>query len=310
MLGGYVRIIGMSNTEEVDPQDEPRTYRQGTYGKRLVVVLAGVAVNFLLAFLLFFAVLVGNGIADGPSTTIATIVADSAAAEAGFRTGDRIVAVDRTPIDGWNDLKAAIEARGGESATFTVQRGERRVDIEATPRASGGQGFLGIGPATRIREVGVLEAVPESIATMGGIIGRTGEAVGDMFSPSGVSEYSKNFTSDAPKAGTPAAQNRFVSVIGIVDQGSRLIDGNVWKLLALLGALNVAVALINLVPLPPFDGGHAAIVVYELVASKVTRRRVRVDYRKLAPVTIVVLAIFLTLSLSAMFLDIRDAVGN
>src|SRR5204863_5355715 len=52
--GGYVRIIGMTNMEEVDPADEPRTFRQGTPGKRLAVILAGVTVNFIIAFVLFF----------------------------------------------------------------------------------------------------------------------------------------------------------------------------------------------------------------------------------------------------------------
>ena len=69
-------------------------------------------------------------------------------------------------------------------------------------------------------------------------------------------------------------------------------------------------ALFNLIPLLPFDGGHAAVVVYEWIASKVSGREVRVDFRKLMPVTAVVLAVFLTLGLSAMFLDIRQAVGN
>jgi membrane-associated protease RseP (regulator of RpoE activity) len=65
-----------------------------------------------------------------------------------------------------------------------------------------------------------------------------------------------------------------------------------------------------MIPLLPFDGGHAAVVVYEWIASKVRGREVRVDFRKLMPVTAIVLAVFLTLGLSAMFLDIRQAVGN
>ena len=62
----------------------------------------------------------------------------------------------------------------------------------------------------------------------------------------------------------------------------------------------------NLIPLLPFDGGHAAVVVYEQVASKIRGREVRVDFRKLVPVTALVLVVFLTLGLSAMFLDIRQ----
>ena len=82
-LGGYVRIIGMSSLEEVDPEDEPRTYRQGRYRDRMKVVLAGVTVNLLIAFLLFFVVIAGRGVAEGPSTTVSSVVAGSAAAQAG-----------------------------------------------------------------------------------------------------------------------------------------------------------------------------------------------------------------------------------
>src|SRR5512132_352507 len=95
-------------------------------------------------------------------------------------------------------------------------------------------------------------------------------------------------------------------ISGIVDIGGELVGGNVWSLLFLLGAINLIVALFNLLPLLPFDGGHAAVVIYEQVASKIRGREVRVDFRKLVPVTALVLVVFLTLGLSAMFLDIRQ----
>jgi len=309
--GGYVRILGMSNLEEVDPADEPRTFRRGSYKNRLIVVLAGVTMNVFLAFLLFFLVIAGQGrVADGPSTTISSITPDSAAAEAGLRSDDEVVAVDGQPIDGWEDLTAAIEARGGQATTFTVVRDGVRVPIEATPRSRRGEGFLGVSPTTQFRGVGVLEAVPESFRSIGEITVGTAEGIGRLFSPDGVEEYSRNFGSNAPKAGTPASDARPRSLIGIVDEGSQIIDGNIWALLWLLGAISLVLALFNVIPLLPFDGGHAAVVVYEWIASKVKHREVRVDFRKLMPVTAVVLAVFLTLGLSAMFLDIRQAVGN
>ena len=70
--------------------------------------------------------------------------------------------------------------------------------------------------------------------------------------------------------------------------------------------VSLALALFNLVPLLPFDGGHAVVVVYEAVASRVRGRTVRVDFKKLMPVTVVVLAVFVTFGLSAMLLDLRD----
>src|SRR5436305_1951009 len=126
-LGGFVRIIGMSNLEDVDPRDEPRAYRQGRYRDRMKVALAGVTVNLLIAFLLFFVVIVGRGVAEGPSTTVSLVVAHSAAAHAGLHDGDRIVAVDGHRLQGWDQLKRAIQRSPGNDIVLTVERDGRLV---------------------------------------------------------------------------------------------------------------------------------------------------------------------------------------
>lgn len=320
--GGYVRILGMSNLEQPDqdpdtgewrydfrPEDEPRTFRRGSYKNRLVVVLAGVTVNIFLAFLCFYAVMVGRGY-DELSTTVSSVVPESAAAAAGLEKGDKIVGVDGERIDDWDQLKNAIETRGGKTTTFLVERDGQEVALDAKVRKRAGEGFLGVGPGVVHRDVGFLEGIPESFRSMGDITVGTAEGVGRLFSPAGIERYSENFTSNAPASGTRASDERPRSLVGIVDVGSDIVGGDMWKLLWLLGGISLILALFNLLPLLPFDGGHAVIVVYEWVASKVTRRTVKVDYRKLMPITAVVLVIFLTLGLSAMFLDIRDAVGQ
>lgn len=307
--GGYVRIIGMNNLEEVDPEDEPRTYRAGRYRDRLVVVLAGVTVNLVIAVMLFAVVMVGHGQSE-PGTTLFRISRDSAAHVAGLQSGDRIVAIDGQRIDDWEQLKSAIEARPDELTTVTVARGDQVLSVEATPGVRDGQGFLGVSPELTFVPVGVLDAIPRSLGAVKDVTFGTGEALGRLFSPSGVSEYSRNFTSEAPQSGSTADLERPRSIIGIVDQGSDLVGEDIWALLWLLGGISLILALFNLIPLPPFDGGHAAVVVYEWVASKITRRRIQVDYKKLMPVAAIVLAFFLTLSLSAMFLDVREAIGQ
>ena len=114
--GGYVRILGMSNLEEVDPADEPRTFRRGSYRNRLVVVLAGVT--------------------DEPSPRVRALLRrhrgagpcrrgrehhghdrgrrSRAAEAAGLQPGDRIVAVDGRRIGGWEQLKAQIQRHAGD----------------------------------------------------------------------------------------------------------------------------------------------------------------------------------------------------
>jgi membrane-associated protease RseP (regulator of RpoE activity) len=141
---------------------------------------------------------------------------------------------------------------------------------------------------------------------MGRMTADTARGFGRLFSPAGLERFGKNFTNDAPKAGSRAAQDRPVSALGIVYRGEKIVGGNAWNLLLLLGAINLIVALLNTIPLLPFDGGHAAVAIYEQIASKVRRREVRVDFRRLIPVTALVLAVFLTLGLSTMFLDLRE----
>jgi len=311
LIGGYVRTVGMTNLEEIDPADEPRTFRRAGYGDRLLLTVAGVSVNILIAFLLFFIVLAGQGrLAVGPNTTVDSVVGRSAAEVAGLHAGDRIVAVEGHAVPSWTDLTHAIEARPNQATTIEVVRDGQPVTVTATLTKQAGKGFLGIAPGESYRPVGILGAVPESFQQIGDLTTGTAGAVAHLVSPSGVAQYSQNFTSKAPAAGSAAAQDRPVSIIGIVTEGSQLVNGNVWALLWLLGSISLLLALFNLLPVLPFDGGHAVVVVYEWVASRVQHREVRVDFRKLMPVTAVVLMLLVTLSLSAAFLDVRQAFGG
>jgi membrane-associated protease RseP (regulator of RpoE activity) len=304
--GGYVRIIGMTNMEEVDPADEPRTFRQGTPGKRLTVILAGVTVNLIIALVLFYAFIATQGLA-GPSTTVDRITLGSAAHAAGLQAGDKIVDIDGAKISDWDQLKSAIERNGGHQLNVVVLRNGERVDLEATPKVRDGQGFLGVGPTTQVRDVGVVQAVPESFKAMGTVFTGFTNLLGDRLSPSGVStSASQSFTSATPKSGSQEDLSRPMSLIGITDKGSEIIGNNLWLLVLLLAQISFVLAVFNLLPILPFDGGHAVVVLYEWVASKVRHRRIYVDYRKLIPVSVVLLIPILFLGLSSMVLDIRQ----
>ena len=131
--GGYVRIVGMTNLEEVDPEDEARTYRQATTGKRLITVLAGIIVNLILAVVLVFAILVLHGPED-TSTTVDLVAKDSPAQTAGFRSGDRVVAIDGHRITKFEQIGKYVKPSRGKPLTFTVLRDGRDVELTATPK--------------------------------------------------------------------------------------------------------------------------------------------------------------------------------
>lgn len=315
LMGGYVRIVGMNNLEEVDPADEPRTYRQGRFGRRLAVVLAGVTVNLLIAVFLFFLVFAFRGVPDGPNTTISDVVDGLPAEAGGLESGDRLVSIGDTSISEWDDVSEALEERADDVTTFVVERDGETVSLDVTPQvrsADDASGFVGISPGERFRTFGVLGAARESVLTLGEGTAAMATGLADFFSPSGLSEYGENFTEprSGGGSGVAEAEKRPVGIIGIVDIGADLVDGDPWRLVFLLANINLVIALFNLLPLLPFDGGHAAIAVYEEVASRVRHRRVRVDFRKLVPITSVVLFFFLTLALSIAYLDIRNAFGS
>jgi len=305
--GGYVRIIGMNNLEEIDPADEPRTYRQGSTKRRLIVVLAGIAVNLFLAWLLFTVAIAGQGkLYDGPSTTVQRVVNGSAAADAGLEKGDQFVAVNNEPVSSWDDLKDTIEASGGQETTFTVIRDGERVDVVAVPAKEGGKGFLGVAPGAIERHIGVLAAPVEGVKAIGDTTVAFGKGIAHIVSPAGVKEYGQNFTNPA-KQGSQRDLERPRSLVGITDIGSQYIAGNFWQLLFLLASVSLVLALVNLVPIPLFlDGGHAVTVIYEAVATRVKGHTVRADPRKLLPIAALGIGLFLMLGLSAMLLDIRD----
>jgi membrane-associated protease RseP (regulator of RpoE activity) len=302
----------MSNLEDVDPEEEPRTFRHGTFGNRLTVILAGVSVNLILAYVLIYAALLGRGLPDTLEAKVDRVLPDSPAAAAGVRDGDRIVGIDGQRLDVDRDIGQALSDRVGQPTTLVVRRDGTTTTLTAVPKersSTDRSGIIGVSVSQSVasyESFNPIEGVTESFTTMGQMTRDTAAGIGRLFSPSGIENYSKNFTGDAPKAGSPASNDRPRSIIGIVDIGGELVGGNVWSLLFLLGAINLIVALFNLIPLLPFDGGHAAVVIYEQVASKVRGRVVRVDFRKLVPVTALVLVVFLTLGLSAMFLDLRQ----
>jgi membrane-associated protease RseP (regulator of RpoE activity) len=302
--GGYVRIVGMSNLEEIDPDDEARTYRAGSTANKLKVILAGVTVNLLIAYTLFFAVIVGFGELK-PGHSIDDIQRGSPAAAAGLKAGDKIVAIDGTPIRNWDELGENVRPNAGKALTVTVLRHGRTVDIDAKPKRQDGVGKLGVYPNSVQQRYSLPEAVPQSFSWMGRATSATVGGLVKFLSPSGVERYSKTVGNPNAK-GSFNSQERPRSVVGIVADGGDLVGGSVWVLFLLLATINLFLALINLIPLPPFDGGHAAVAIYEAIASKVQGRTVRVDYRKLMPVAAVVLMVFVVLGVSAMYLDVRS----
>jgi membrane-associated protease RseP (regulator of RpoE activity) len=312
-LGGYCRIIGMTNLEEVDPDDEPRAYRSKRFLPKLGVALAGSTMHFIIAFVLLFIVLVGAGdvfVARSVSTVVANV--DGPAAKAMLHPGDRVVAVAGQSVSTWDDAVSVVQKHPGATVPFVVDRVGTRVTIRVNlashrPDDTERVGYAGITPVGHTVRPGVFKSIALTPVREFQIGRDSVAALGKIFSPSGVNRYLENFSKSPSQE---AKNNRPVSVVGFGRLASQAVEAGWVDTILLLILINVFVGIFNLVPLLPFDGGHAAIAIYEWIASGVRKRKVQVDVAKLMPLTLFVLAIMGFLFLSTLFLDVSNPVKN
>lgn len=301
--GGYVRIIGMNNLEEVEPEDEPRTYRSKPYRSRLMVAVAGSFTHFVMAIGLLFLVLAFFGLPEA-QPVISEVVSDAPAATAGFEEGDRIVSVAGQPVDEWDDVPDLVQPRAGERITVTVERDGRLLELPVVPapREVGGEevGFVGVAP--RIEDV--TEPVPsafgQAFTDTGEIAKESVLAVGRFFTPSNLSRYGAALSGDED----PADDTRFLSPVGATQVANQAVREGIREVLLFLALINIFVGTLNMLPLPPLDGGHVAVATYEKIASKVAGRPVQADMAKIMPIAALVVVVLLFIGISALWLDI------
>jgi len=319
-LGGYCKIIGMTNLEEVAPEDEPRVYRNKSYPARLAVAVAGSVTHFLIAFVLMFVVVWGAGDLRHSSLepTLSAVEPGAPADAAGLKAGDSILSIDGVPIEEWQDVPDTVRPLGGETIDFVVERDGDRITLPVTlaerhPQVAGKVGYAGVSPSSYVPQPGVLGSLKEAPAAIADLTKESLGALGRMFSLEGVRSYKDALSgSDTSASGDDGSGSgdRFVSPVGFGRLANQAVVAGWVSTLFLLISINVFVGLFNMVPLLPFDGGHVAIATYEWIMSAVRRRRVQVDVAKLLPLTVAVVGILAFIFLSSLFLDVSRPIPN
>jgi membrane-associated protease RseP (regulator of RpoE activity) len=309
-LGGYCRIVGMTNLEEIAPEDEERTYRSKPWHLRVFVAFAGPAVNLMIAITLMFTVLffAGDYRHQRALTTLSSVTQGAAAA--GLQKGDEVIAINGHAVREWQQVPGLINpkdapAKAGDTVQVVVRRGEevftRTVVLEpSADKAANGRVVAGVAPQVYLPHPGVLTALSQAPRQTADVGIEAVKALGHVFSPSGLVNQVRLLTGSKD-----ADQNyRMISPVGYAQVSYQLVEQGWVAAIGFLIAINVFVALANLLPLFPLDGGHIAVASYEQIASTVKGRRVRVDVAKLMPVAVAVIGIFLTLGAASLFLDI------
>ncbi len=301
-LGGYVRIAGMNPYEEVSPEDYPRTYGAKPPWQRALVIVAGPATHFVMAFFLFaaFFAFVGTPTTTPVIDRVSRVINDqpSPAAKAGLRHGDVIFRINDVMNPTTDEVRQVLQDAKSRPVVLGIRHGETTRTVTVIP-------VFDRDPAIRYYRIGVLfDDHLESAGFAGSFTGAASQewqvskatvlSLGRVFGPEGIGRVV-----DLLFGGADRTVNDPVGTVGVVKAaGSVTEQGGFGALLFLLAGVNVFVGILNLLPLPPFDGGHLAVVAWEKV------RRKKVDMTKLVPLTMLVVVFLLVWFVSITYLDI------
>jgi len=307
-LGGYVKIAGMNPWEKVAAEDVPQAYFSKPTWQRALVIVAGPGSHLVVAAMLFAASfwIFGQDV-EREHLLISQIQSInggvSPARVAGVHAGDEILSIGDIASPDSQQLQRALRAHIGESVTLVVQRAGEPVSLSVTPE-------LAVAEGREIARIGVLvdhiEQRPvgpvEGLVLGGGEIGPSValsvETVGRVFGPDGIGSVFRALFTDEPRDALGPT-----SVIGIGQAVGEAGTAGRWNpILQTLAFATVFIGLINLVPLPPFDGGHLLLLAIEKVRGR------PVDLRRVVPVSVAVMTFLAVFVGATMVLDIAEPI--
>ncbi|GAB2556313.1 site-2 protease family protein [Leucobacter ruminantium] len=345
-IAGLVDEARLASAETIETGEDHRTFYRLPVWKKIVIMLGGPFMNLVLAFVFFGIVLVGFGVPQS-STTLGSVseclipATSSAAscgsgdpaapaAEAGMQPGDRVVSVDGAKIESWEQFRARVAASPGTTLDVTVDRDGAERSLALTPIANeralvdeAGNPLTDASGEPRTETVGMIGATPasenvpqpltavpsyvgENVRVVAGVIVRLPERMVDIWNAAfGSAERDPNGPMSVVGVG------RLAGEVASLDAP---VAAKAQTMFGLLGSLNVALFVFNLVPLMPLDGGHVAGALYEGAKRGIARLRRRpdpgpVDTARMVPVTFAVVVVLGAMSALLMYADIVKPVS-
>ena len=270
-LGGYVKFLGDEDAtskpdheklQSMSAEEQEGAFENKAVWRRALVVAAGPIANFILASVIYTGMFMYYG--DARLAPIVGLVNEnSAASEAGFEVGDRVISIDGNPISDFQQIARYTVVGTDTPLNFVVNRGGKELSLVAVPRMTERKdrfgnsyqtGLVGIGPDTadenfeRFR-LGPVEAFVKSIDSIGLIISRTYHFIRELI-------VGKQ---DASQLRGP---------LGIGQMTSQVATLGILQLITLAAALSVSIGLMNLLPIPMLDGGHLVFYAVEALRGK------------------------------------------
>jgi len=300
-LGGFVKFFGDDNAASVpdtariaamNAQERAQSFAFQPVYKRAAIVVAGPLANFILAIVIFAGVFMLYG-KQTMSARVDSVLPDSAAAAAGFKPGDLVVAIDGRPIDNFAEMQRIVSTSAGETLTIAVDRGGVQQVLKATPALKEVKdnfgnvqrvGVLGISRSMapedlKLHPVSPPQAIWMSVQETWSVIDRTLGYIGGVI------------------VGREAA-NQLGGPIRIAQMSGQVASFGFVPLIQLAAVLSVSIGLLNLFPIPLLDGGHLLFYTIEALRGRpLSERAQEVGFR-------IGLAIVLMLMIFATFNDI------
>lgn len=281
-IGGYVKMEGEYYEEESKEDGNPRSFNNQPIFQRILVVIAGVVMNFVLAILIFTFLAMRLGVPVG-NTLITEVVPDSPAFQAGFMSGDLIVEINGKTITDRSDLDTLIKTNPNQKVEFKVQRGEELLTL--TPVLGEGEeklGYLGvIGEGYIMEQQGISGAINFALNETLRLITFIFVSLKFLFSGHiGIESFS------GP-----------VGIIQVIDETAKV---GFYPLLYLLAFMSANIGFLNLLPIPGLDGSKIIFLIYEGLRGK------PLDRKKEGLITMIGFAFLLALFLLITFNDVSN----
>lgn len=307
LAGGSVRIAGMMPDEELseadkelDPLLEGVNYYEAPYWKRAVTIVAGSGVHIVMAFILFTLLFwpVGHqevtntnriGAVEKNVTLSNNKVVPGPAYAAGLEKDDVITSVAGNRTNNWDQLTRQIRKRPNQTVDVVYERGGPASTVEVKLLSNGGTGFMGIQQSTKTVRTNPIAALWEGARMIGVVTAAIFRGFVSLFSVSTL----KLLFGITPR--TPESPRSIIGAGQIAVQAARQ-GADVF--LFVIAQFFLLLAIFNLLPLPPLDGGHLLVIFIEKVFHK------EVDMKKFAAVAWVVIIVLSVVALRLMTIDL------
>lgn len=273
-LGGFVRMLGEDGDTEADKLREQglseaavERAMAGAFNRkpiwlRVAVLLAGVVMNFLLAGILF-AVALSMPVPQGRGPLVVTDIQPGSPAAQQLQAGDRILAADGHVFEVSSDLTAYVRSHAGDKVTLRIERSGSILNVTVTPRTedqlSPGEGPVGFNyVADHFVDVpsdvtGVFDAARRGFSEAAGLAYQI---------PGGLADAVGGLLGLNPNSGGA------VGPIGIAAETGRMLQAPLVSQLLFMGILSINLAVLNVLPFPPLDGGRITVVLVEAVRRR------------------------------------------